>query len=344
MDNNEFEKDKSLKSVLESFISSYANRNADVAFSDWLAERLRQEMPELEQDAGTQLANDIIEAVAGYDKMLEDLNQAVEVGQSKEEWLSEHLAEVYNSMPIDAAGEALKRMEEDLISSNMELMGEIDKSGIAGLPVAEPERGEWNHYRVKDTVNNIGKQANAAVLFAAANALDRHLQGEKIGGINAVIKDAFQGGIEASPEEVKAVVAGTVRVAAERGLVDAMPSDMPIEVIGDMAGVAVEGAKALCDAANGDITLAEALDKTSRAGVAATCRTGAGYLRGAMMRLPGGPIIVDLLGGMLDHLESSEFIGNVYTAVRGLAVATWEGLKQSKTVKLLGRVKRTILN
>lgn len=344
MANNEFDKDKSLKSVFDGFISAYAGRKTDVAFSDWLAEKLCQELPELGQDAGTQLANDIIEAVAGYDKMLDDLNQAIEDGQSKDEWLAEHLAEAYDGMPIDAAGEALQRMEEDLISSNIELAGEIDKSTVAGLPVAEPEHSEWNHYRVKNIVKNIGEHVNAAALFAAANALDRHLQGEDSGGISAVIKDAFHGGLEASPEEVKAVVAGTVRVAAERGLMDAMPSDMPIEAIGDMAGVAVEGAKALCDAANGDITLAEALDKAGRAGVAATCRTGAEYLRGAMMRLPGGPIIVDLLGGMLEHLVSSEFIGNVYTTVRRLAVATWEGVKQSTTVKVLVGVKRTILN
>ncbi len=42
MANNEFDKDKSLKSVFDGFISAYAGRKTDVAFSDWLAEKLCQ--------------------------------------------------------------------------------------------------------------------------------------------------------------------------------------------------------------------------------------------------------------------------------------------------------------
>lgn len=344
MNNNEFEKDTSLRSVLGGFIGSYANRDTDVAFPDWLAERLRQELPELEQDASARLANDIIGAIAGYDKTLHDLNRAVEAGQPKEEWLSEQLEEAYADMPLNAAGEALQRMETDLLSSNMRLMGGINQSSTGGATVAETEPGEWNRYAIKAKVYNIGKLLQDGALFAAANALNRHIEGENAGDINAIVKDALQGGLKASPEEVKAVVAGAIQIAVEKGLIDMMPSDMPMEVIGDWAGAVVEAAEALYDAANGDISLTEALDKAGRAIVAAGCRGGAGYLHGKLMGLPGGPILVDLLGGLLDHLESPEFFENVYTTIRDLAVATWEGIKRSNTVKALNEMKQALLN
>lgn len=342
MNNNEFEKDTSLGSVLGGFIGSYANRDTNVAFPDWLADRLRQELPELEQDASARLANDIIGAIAGYDKTLHDLNRAVEAGQSKEEWLSEQLEEVYAGMPLNAAGEALQRMEIDLLSSNMQLMGGSNQSAPGGTSAAETESGEWNRYSIKAKIYNIGRQLQAAVLFAAANALNRHLHGEDAGKINAIIRDALQGALKASPEEVKAVVAAAIQVAAEKGFKDILPSNTPIEVICDLAGAAVEAAEALYDAANGDISLTEALDRAGRAVVAAGCRYGAGYLREKLVRLPCGPILVDLLGGLLDHLESPKFFENVYATIRDLAVATWEGIIQSTTVEVIKEGVRRI--
>lgn len=172
-------------------------------------------------------------------------------------------------------------------------------------------------------------------LSAAANAMTRKLQDGEAGGISAVINDALQGGLQSEPEEVKAVVSGAVRAAAERGLTEILPQDTSVEVIGGFAGAAVEGAMALCDAANGTISMTEAMDRTGRAGVAAGCRIGAELLRGKVASIPVvGPIFVDLLGGLFDHLESSTFVNDVYTAVRNTAVATWNGVKESR----VGRV------
>ena len=127
MEKNEFEKNITLKDILGGFIQAYTRRDTDMAFPDWLADRLRQELPEMAPETSVRLANDIIGAVAGYDQTLRDLNQAIEAGQSKEEWLAEQLEKIYDDMPTDAAGESLLRMEAELVSSNMQLMGETDR-------------------------------------------------------------------------------------------------------------------------------------------------------------------------------------------------------------------------
>ena len=343
MEKNETGKDVSLKDVLGNFIQSYAQRDADVAFSQWLADRLRQELPEMEPEASARLANDIIGAIASYDQTLYELNQAIEAGQSTEEWLSEQLEKVYDGMPIDAVGESLQRMEAELVSSNMQLMDETAKPAVEGLSVAEVEPVEWNRYSVKAKVSSIGQLLNSVVLCAAASAMDRNLNGEKA-TVSDIVSDALQNGLNASPSEVKAVVTGAVHASAAKGLVDILPSYTPITVISDLAGAAVESAEALCDAANGNISMTEAVDKVGRAGVAAGCRAGAGFLKGAVMSLPGGPVLADLLGGLFDHMASSQFINNVYATVRDVAVATWEGIKKSNVVQGFMKAKRKVFS
>lgn len=329
MKKNSAEKDLVLKNMLDSFIRSYAQRDTDMAFPDWLANRLRQELPEMEPEASVRLAGDIIEAIAGYDQALHNLNQAIESGQSKEEWLSEQLEKAYEGMPIDAVGETLQRMEVELAVSNMQLMGEADSSAAEELSEVETEPVEWNEYSVRAKTYSIGQQLDAMALSTAASALSRELTEEESEAGDAVA-NALHNGLKA---EVKAVVAGAVRVCAEKGLEKVLPSDAPVEVIGDLAGVAVEGAEALYDAANGDISATEAMDKVGRAGVAAGCRIGARKLKGWVLTLPYGPLVVDLLGGLFDHMETPQFINNVYTVVRDAAVATWEGLKKAKLVQ-----------
>ncbi len=327
-----------MRGVLDSFIGSYADRNVNIPFSDWLAERLRQELPEMEQDASLRLANDIIEAIAGYDKTLDDLNRAVEAGQAKEDWLSDKLSEVYHDdIPIDAAGNSLQHMESDLISSNLQLMGEIDKPAAGERLDAEPEVVDWNRYTLRAKVNNIVEQINAAILFAAANALNRYIQGGDVGP-GTIIKDALEGGLKASPEEVKAVVAAAVKVAVEKGLMDVIPFDIPVEVIGDLAGAAVEVAKALLYDAVQNTSVVEALEKVGRAGIAASCKFVSICLRGQLLEMPLGPILVDLLGGLLDHLGSPQFVDNVCTMIRDLTADTMKGIMESKTVTIVGEV------
>ncbi len=335
MENTNFVESLSLKDMLGGFIDSYARRDANVDFSVWLSDKLCQEMPNMTSEESARLASEIMAAVANYNKTLQKLNEAIDFGYSKEEWFCEQLEEAYADMLPEKAGNVLQRMENDLLTANTRLMGGIEQSVADGLSTADSEPVEWNRYALKAKAKNIGKQVANGVLFAAANALNQKQQGAETIEIGEVINDALRDGLQASPDEVKAVVAGAVRVAAEKGLADYLPPDTPIEDIGDLAGVAVEGAEALCDAVNGKITTTEAMDRVGRAGVAAGCRAGARNLKGYLLSFPGGPILVDLLGGLLDHMESSQFVDQVYTAVRGAAIATWEGIKQSKTVAAL---------
>lgn len=328
MDNSGLVRESSLKNMLHNFISSCEARDQGIDFSNWLADKLMQEVPDMPEETGRELAEEIIRGIADYDKTLDGLNAAVDAGQSKEEWFAERMGEAYADMPLDKAGERLQQVEESLAASNMELMHEIGGELVDEINITETSQTGWNKYSVKDEVKKIGKQVALSGTAIAANVVKKKAESDEKVNLGDIVRETLQDGVKESAE-VKAAIAGAVKVAAMKGLENRLPEDIPTEIICDMAGAAVEGAEALYDVANGEGTMSDALDKIGRAGVAAGCRYGAAMLKGFLLRHPWGPLLVDLLGGLLDHMNTPKFAENVYTVVHDAAIATWEGMKQA---------------
>lgn len=322
--------EKAMKDVLGSFIGSYAQRDKSIGFSDWLESRLRQEIPDMPKETSIKLAGEIIEAVAGYDQTLHELNMAVEAGQSKEEFFAERMAQSYANLPPDVAGERLQQIENDYTASNLQLIQNLDTTQQEEVPVANANPVKWNEYSLKDKTYQIGKEVGLAGLAVAANVIKCNIERAEPVGLKDAVGEALKDGLKTDRREVKAAVAGAVKVVTVKGLSDALPCGTPTEAICDMAGAAVESAEALYDAANGDITMTEALDKVGRAGVAAGCRCGAATLKGLLGRVPViGPPLTVLLGGLFDHMAGPKFAKNMYHLVRDAAVATFDGIKET---------------
>lgn len=322
--------DTMIKNVMDNFISSYAARDKSIDFSEWLAKRLQQEMPDMPSDAGERLSKEIIEAVASYDRTLGELNSAVGAGQSKEEWLADRAIEACTDIPINEASGTLVQIENSLNKSNTQLMQNIVEFPGDTLSIVNPESTEWNKYSLKSKALDIGKQSVMSGLNVAANIVKMNRESDIPVDVGDTLKLALHEGIETAKGEVKAVVAGAVRTVAEKGLSEHLPADTSVDTIADIAGVAVEGAVALMDVATGKTSMTEALEKTTRAGVAAVGRWGAEALRGKLLCIPiVGPLVVEFAGGLLDHLTSEKFTENMYTVVHDAAVATWEGIKQA---------------
>ena len=319
----------SLKNVMDRFVGSYTERDKSVDFSLWLAECLQQEIPDIPDGAGQRLSEKIIEAVAGFDQTLGNLNKAIDAGQSKEEWLADQVFDACGEMPVNDAGDRLQQINSEMESGNTGLMREIIEVPADDVTVVD-ESVDWNKYSIKGKALDIGKQAVMSGLGAAANIVKQNIESGEPTDINSVIGKAIESGMETAKGEVKAVVAGAIKTVAEKRLTDLLPSDTPTETICDIAGVAVESASALLDAATGKSTMAEALDKAGRSSVAAACRIATEALKGSLATIPYvGPLVVQFAGGLLDHMASSKFAENVYTVVRDAAVATWEGIKQA---------------
>ncbi len=118
--------ERTLKSMVGSFMESYAQRDKETDFSVWLGDRLRREMPELPEGSEQKLVKEIVAAVADYDKTLAELDEAMDAGMSKEEWFAERMAEDSAGMKYDNVGEKLLQIEHGLTASDMQLMQEMD--------------------------------------------------------------------------------------------------------------------------------------------------------------------------------------------------------------------------
>lgn len=348
MEKREFTEKTSVEDILGSFVSSYAERDRSVEFSQWLGYRLRREIPDMSEETCKELADEIIGAVADYDRRRRELDAAIDDGQSKEEWFAGYLAKKCEDMPLDVAGERLQQIEDDLIISNMQLIQKIDEGQAEAVEVsgADDDPVEWNEYSVKNKAYEIGNQIILTGIAAAANVLKEKEQRDEAVDISGIVVETFRDGLKNDSGEVRAVVAGAVRAAAEKGMADIVSQDTPTAVITDMAGVAVESAEALFDVVNGESTMTDAMDRMGRASVAAGCRYASDVLEGKVAKVPYvGPILVDLAGGLLEHMKAPKFTENVYNTVRDAAVATWEGVKKSrvgKAVRNLGKFVKKI--
>ena len=155
-----------LKEILDDMLDSYLQRDKEIEFTEWLADKLCQEMPDTSQKASKELAGEIIKAVKEYDTTLNELNVAIEEGETKDEWLGQQLEEIYIDMPSDLVGEKLQEMEAMYVSTNSQLMDEKNEEHVDNTEVVE-----WNKYSIKDKVYKIGKQVTMMGIAAARNAL-----------------------------------------------------------------------------------------------------------------------------------------------------------------------------
>ncbi len=231
-------------------------------------------------------------------------------------------------MEYDDAGEKLLQIEQELTASDVLLMQEMDGTQQYGTEEADADSVEWNQYSIKHEIHEIGKKVCFAGLAVAANAVRYREEADGEVTIGDAVREALRKDMVTALHEVNVVFAGAVKVVAEKRLEDTLPFDTSIEDISDMAGVAVEGAEALFDAASGEISALEAVDRIGRAGVVSACHIGKRILQGRLVKVPlVGPLLLDVFGDLLEHMESQVFYENVYTVVHDAAVTTLEGIK-----------------
>lgn len=345
MEKREFNEETTLKEILDSFMSSYTERDGSVEFSDWLENKLRMEIPDLSEEAGKKLAGEIIEAVANYDKNLSELNEAMQKGKSKEQWFADRIEKNYADMPIKDVDGKLSLIKKDIEAENQQLMQEICEVPTEAEIIETDNEfsGEVNKLSVKNKAKEIGKQVVMNGMAVAANIVKERLQSDDSVDVGNVLEKTFQNGLIEDSSEVKAVVAGAVKTAAEKGLENIVPEDATVDVIGNVAGVAVEGAEALCDVAVGKSNMCDAGERVCKAVVAAGGHFVSGVIKGTLGKIPiVGGIITDMAGGLLDHLHAPKFVNDVYNVIRNTAVATWEGVKQSCVGKAFARLKNKV--
>lgn len=342
MNKNKVTEEITLHEILGEFLDSYVDRDGEINFPDWLGDKLKQEIPGISEQDAKILTDDIIHAVAKYDKTLQEVKEAIAKGTSKEEWFAENIAQNYADIPASEVGEKLQQIEESLAVSNMQMMQE-EQEVIVETGTVERVPEEWNEYKLKSKCHEIGRQLAYTAVGVVANVVKDRVDNGEDAEVGDSIKEALQGGLIKDSSEMKAVVAGAVKVAAEKGLEGVVPKDTSVDVIGNMAGAAVESAEALCELACGESNVTDTVDKIGTAVIATGGRIAADAVKQRLTSVPKvGPVLSVLAGVLLDHLPVEKYAQDVWRTVRNTAKAAWDGIKNSKTVKAFTRVKEKL--
>lgn len=203
----------------------------------------------------------------------------------------------------------------------------------------------WGSYDSRMLAKYVGKQAFMAGVQGAAISVGFHLAAKIVADEPIEPEEVVTVALETGSDVgIKTATAGAIKVAADRGIIKVIPAGTPIQVIVNIACVAIENVKILSRVANGELTLLEGLDLMG-------CNTVAmvyGLSWGATGSVVGvlalgwipivGPVVGGLAGGLIGYMAGSKFGEKVYEAAKAAVnVAKTAVKKMWETTKAIGR-------
>lgn len=346
----EWNQAKDLARLLGRFVTEYGQKPTEQSDAEWLAERLRRELPSMDEAACAVLGQEAVEAIAEYDENLASLNAARAQGKTAQEWFAQRVQ--HSGLPSDE----LNRQLGEAYTALNQVNGLMLQDG----PVAETaEAAGWSSCDPRMLAKGVGEQAILAGLQSAAittgYSLAEAIMEEQPIDAGKMVAAALESGVDAG---IKTAAAGALKVAAEHDLVPQLPPGSPIQLAANVACAAVENVKTLTKAADGIITAGEAAEEMGRNAAvlyfdAAFGRAGqaigkaVGILVGKTVfhGIPGISKLTGELGGMIGYAAGKtvgkkvrETVERVSTTAKRVVHRAWEGVKAGGR-KLLGGLK-----
>lgn len=183
---------KEFKVLLKKFVCSYSAKSSEVGDKKWLAEELKNELPNISEKEAFAMATEAVESIAEYDKNLASINNACSRGQNKEQWFVEKLSQVSTGISVINYGNYLKSIDISISNANAQMLrtittnsGEISKSFNLDGFIAE------QHH-----VNQFNMQATLAKSkFVAEVCVPQAGKTYGLNSFDSVIKDSVNGKI-----------------------------------------------------------------------------------------------------------------------------------------------------
>lgn len=121
---------KEFKKLLSKFIKSYGKKADSISDKEWLKGQFKEELTDLSEEQAEKMAEETIEAIQEYDENLKSVNQAAKKGTSKEQWLSNKIAQAATGVSVVQHGEYLNQINNSLTNANAQMLRTITtKSG-----------------------------------------------------------------------------------------------------------------------------------------------------------------------------------------------------------------------
>ena len=248
---------------------------------------------------------------------------------------AEQLEEVRAAFPGKSVEACIGGTDKVAIKSDSLTKQDVKDMQLKAQEGSLPPSNDWNDFTTKELAKNLGKNAGAAGLQAAAIAagftlVDKIIKDEPIDA-EETVEVALKTGADAG---VKAAVAGAMKVGVERGIIKVIPKGTPAGIIANLACVAIENAKILVKVAKGEYTMAQGLEHMGRTTVSMTYGIGWGMIgstigAAALSWIPVvGPFVGGLVGGMVGYAAGSKFGQAVFKGLKAVGKGAVSAVKK----------------
>lgn len=256
---------EAIRPIIEDFVDAYCESVGQKDMLSLLEHKLASYLPHLSSVAIKEQVQRLSTAIASREARLDALRRARSHGLSREEWFTEEMEKLTASFTdLGEKGEYLQEIYEAVNKINRELVTAWEGKAPANLDRDIVfSNVAWNEYNLQELAQNIGTQAAAGValltgLEEPASMAEQQLEDEYTAA-GAVLRAVLAGQIDS--KAVKEAIAGSLLVAAERGLMEALPKGTHVEAFAHLSHMAIENEKVLYQVATDAITPLEALDR-----------------------------------------------------------------------------------
>ncbi|NLK77585.1 MAG: hypothetical protein GX284_07745 [Clostridiales bacterium] len=107
-----------VRKILERFLKAYQESGEEQETYEWLEKQLKAELPEKTEKEIKQLKDKIISSIEEYNADLEDLNEKMRQGETKEKWFADKLEESVKGVSVNNYGNYLQQINNTLEAAN----------------------------------------------------------------------------------------------------------------------------------------------------------------------------------------------------------------------------------
>ena len=254
--------------LLQKYLEDYQTKKTEISKKEWLEQLFCLELSKPRKAKG--YAKTIVNMIEIYQKNLESLQEAIQHGILKEQWLSEKIQNVSVGMAIDEYGQMLQVIRDMLYQKNKELAEVLQHSVDGDIPLTpelERTREEeitiyaediskirYSYYQTKDLILSIEKNVEVMNLQTAAITT-----GVKIAYQNLPSKKS----IHQKQDEVmfKIAIAGILQIAVQKEWFSFLPKEVPSSMIACISCIGIENAAILEQIATKKIPMMKGIDQ-----------------------------------------------------------------------------------
>lgn len=237
--------------TLKSWVDDYA-QNKEMGMENFLISRLGNHLTGLNPTELGEISHTISSEINSYEQNKTEIQNAIDAGGSKEEWLSDLLQKETKELGQKSQAKVLGNLHNGLMDA-------------MGIPAAETSEGETAPLQGSMIAKSVSDLATGRIMQVLGDETELDAE-EDDGERSKFVEEALKSN---SDTELKALASGAMVVLHRMGKLPMIPQTAPIQAVINIACFAVDHARTVAQIARKEISLTEGLSRIARDSFAA---------------------------------------------------------------------------